>query len=849
MKEGIIIRRPILVAVLGYIIGIIMGLYFKISIVSFYIPIAVIYIIKKKYFLNDKTKKQSKKLKILNYKRYIRYLKLFVNSKVISCFMIFSIISNSIIIFQNARYDNLYKNMEIVKGEGIVISYKEEREYDDVYKIKIKNIDNKSKYKNTCLYLKIPKKKKIELNYGDKIEFKGEFLEPTLSRNKGGFNYKNYLKTKKIYGSVKLEVIQIKSKIKSSSILRLFNEINIKIKKNIDSTMDKETASIIKGILLGDKKGIEENTQEDFKVANLSHILAVSGMHVAYLILGIEIIFKNIVGKRNNRIITILILIFYVGIVGFSSSLVRAAIMGILAIGALLVHRRNDIATSISISLLIILIYNPFLIMDVGLQLSYLGTLGIILFHKTIYEILRNIKIKNKKYKYKINRKLILIVDKIKEILAVTISAQLFIFPVMIYHFNMLGTYFILTNIFVSIIIGPIVIVGAFKIIFSFISLSFAKFISNILEILVFILLQIIKIGELPFSKIYLPTPSIGFILIYYICILIINYIWKAYNNKTPSTTELRVRNTIAVIKYKIKQNQKTFKKILIIMLIVVTTISIVNIKIKNLEVHFIDVGQGDCTFIVTPENKTILIDAGGSSSKKFDVGKSTVLPYILDKGYTKLNYVFISHFDQDHVGGILSILDEIKIEKIIIGKQKESSANYEEFVRKVKERKIEVVVAKKGDKLKIERNLYFDVLWPGKERVEENAINNNALVLKFNYYKFNMLLAGDIEKVAEEKILEEYKDKNILKSDILEIAHHGSKSSSTEEFLEAVKPEIALIGVGKNNLFNHPSKEIIERLKKRKIRIYRTDEDGEISFVVNKKGKIFKSNIQKENW
>lgn len=250
------------------------------------------------------------------------------------------------------------------------------------------------------------------------------------------------------------------------------------------------------------------------------------------------------------------------------------------------------------------------------------------------------------------------------------------------------------------------------------------------------------------------------------------------------------------------------------------------------------DVGQGDCTFIVTPKNKTILIDGGGSTGSDFDVGESTLLPYILDRGYKKIDLMFISHFDQDHIGGLFTILKELKVNRVCISKQEENSQNYKKFLEIVEEKDIPVSIVKIGDKIKIEKSLYFDILWPKEEQIEENKINNNAIVMKLNYNNFSCLFTGDIEKVAEDKIVNLYKDKSVLESDILKVAHHGSKTSTTEEFLKLVNPKICLVGVGKNNLFGHPSSEVIERLEKSNVKIYRTDINGEINIIIDKRGK-----------
>ena len=253
-----------------------------------------------------------------------------------------------------------------------------------------------------------------------------------------------------------------------------------------------------------------------------------------------------------------------------------------------------------------------------------------------------------------------------------------------------------------------------------------------------------------------------------------------------------------------------------------------------------IDVGQGDSTFITTPKNKTILIDGGGSESKDLNVGKSTLLPYILDRGYKKIDYIFISHFDQDHVEGLLYVIKEIKVKNVVIGKQFEESENLKEFLRIVKEKNIKVSVVEAGDRVKIEKDLYFDILWPdSKNKISDNILNNNSLVCKLYYKSFSMLFTGDIEQIAEKQLLKKYENTQKLKATILKVAHHGSKTSSTQEFLKIVKPKIALIGVGKDNLFKHPSYETIEKLNSNNIKIYRTDEMGEITIMVSKNGKF----------
>ena len=454
-----------------------MGLYFDFSIVLLYVFIALIYFIRKKL-----TKKKIKKLNLLNPRRYFRYLKLFFNLKVLIVICITSVISNTITLLQNNKYETLYEDEEVLSGTALIVSEKQEKEYNYTYKIKILDI-GKSACKDTCLYLKVSKKNETILEYGDIITFEGEFQEASGKRNYGGFNYKEYLKSIKVYGTIKVDNFKVLEKNRGNFLISFTNKVSNSIKEKINSFVNNREAGMLIGILLGDDGNIEEDIEESFKVSSLSHVLAVSGMQVTYIITGMYFVFNSSLGKRKTRIVIISILIFYTALTGFSPSIVRASIMGIVIIGAGLFYRKNDIWTSISLSLLLMLISNPFLITNVGLQLSYLGTIGIILFNKTIFQILKNIKLKDKKYEYKINRKIILAISKTKEILAVTISASIAVFPVMLFHFNLFGTYFLITNLLVSIILRTTYDFGNSSCFYIFYIFSFSKISIRIIRV------------------------------------------------------------------------------------------------------------------------------------------------------------------------------------------------------------------------------------------------------------------------------------------------------------------------------------------------------------------------------
>ena len=777
---------------IAWIFGIIWGLYLKTSIVLFVILLIFTYT-----YLTIKKKIRLRK-----------YVILFFVSVIISNIQI-TLLEKSF----DKKYKNVNENLEIV---GTIISNPMDKQYKNQYILKVEKINENKSYKNTNLQLNVKKEEKL-LSYGDKIIIKGNFEEASSARNEGGFDYKQYLKSKNVYGIISVDKKDIKliKKNNVDVIDLLANKVSNSMKIKIEQNLSNETSKLLSGILIGNKNNLQKEIQEDFRNSSLSHVLAISGMHVSYIMLGITFVINKMkFNKKISKIITIFILLFFIILTGKTASVTRACFMSSYIILASLFHKKAHVLASISISLLIILIINPYLILDIGLQLSYGGTIGIVLIYPILKKLKKKKEDKNSKFKKIIHK----VKEKILDIILITISANLVIFPIVLFHYNTISFTFIISNLLISPIIGIIIILGFISVFASYIISPISKVMFLILQTFLNLLIKIAHFcAELPFSKVYFPTPKIYVIIIYYVFLIFI----------------ILARNKIIVVK-------KINKKIIIIFVIIIIILNLIlNFIPKTFTISFIDVGQGDSMLISTPKGKKILIDGGGSRDEEsFNIGKQTLIPYLLNKGITKLDYILISHFDSDHVGGILSVLEELKVEKVIICEQEENE-NYRRFKEIVKNKKIKVYVVKKGDNVKIEENILLNILWPKDEKIKENAINNNSIVAKLNYKNFSILLTGDIEKIAENEILKEYENSNILNANILKVAHHGSKSSSINEFLEKVKPQIALIGVGEKNTFGHPNEGVLKRLENINTKIYRTDKKGEITIKINRKGCI----------
>lgn len=591
------------------------------------------------------------------------------------------------------------------------------------------------------------------------------------------------MKTLKIYGTIKVEEANLIKEKQLSPILIKVNKVKEKIIDNINKNMPQRTRNLLLGILIGERDNIQEDIIKSFRTSNLSHILAVSGAHTSYIILGITyIISKSKTPKKLGYIITIIVLLLFIIITGATYSVIRACIMAIIVIGAKLCYRKENFVTSICISLLIILIQNPFAINDIGLKLSFMGTIGIIVFNKNITNLFIKLKIK----------------EKIAKILSITFSAQLMIMPITVLNFNTISLMFFISNLLASPLLGIIIVLGFISVFISFILQPISKILFFALNIVLELLILISKFtSQIPYSLILVKTPNIVFAIIYYILILFLNYIFFIKENPTRRFQ----RKIIKIIT--IKNIKKVIKKVAIVLLIILLFTNLIKMINPKLKIYFIDVGQGDSTLIVTPKNKKILIDGGEGTPE-------VLLSYLLDRRINKIDYIIISHFDSDHCNGLIEVIEEIKVKNIIISRQSEESEEYKKILNIIKQKNIKVSIVKEKDKIFIEKDFYIEILNPAEELAFQD-LNNNSIVAKLIYINFSMLFTGDIEK-AEENLINKYK--NNLKSTILKVSHHGSKTSTSEEFLKYVKPEIALIGVGENNKFGHPNQSTIEKLK-----------------------------------
>jgi competence protein ComEC len=633
------------------------------------------------------------------------------------------------------------------------------------------------------------------IEYRSRISFQGVIEKPKPAVNPGGFDYRRYLASVGTSGTAYVKDINCIDIIGTQGG-GLLHKLGFKIKNSvlniITLCLDKNQAGLLSGMIIGYKNGLDENAFSAFSKAGLTHIMVASGMNVAFIILPLTFIFKKLhMGTLPSSILTILVLILFVFVAGFSASVVRAVIMGIMILLGKILMRETDIYTSISASAIILLILNPYTIFDIGFQLSFSATISLVIFYPKI-----NVFV-NRKY----------IPRFISDTLAATVSAQIGVVPVTLYYFNNFSTISILSNLLVVPLVQIITIIGFVMVFAGIVNINaavLAGYMNN--TFLSFVLFVTEFTSRIPYASVKLPTPSLLMILAYYLFIL---YIFKWRD---------------------ILKNKRNFRFIKYACMLLIAVAILLKVFIPGpLEITFLDVGQGDSAFIRTAHGTKVLIDGGGraaGSKTSFDIGQSVMVPYILDQGTKKLDIVIATHGHSDHTEGLEAILEEMRVGMVLLPDT--DGEGFKKIIEICTNKKVKMVKCKKGDIIRLDKDTVFDVLSPLQwelDSLAQQSLNDSSLVLKLKYKNIKVLFTGDAGIPVEQRMLKEGQD---LSSDILKVGHHGSYTATCEEFLNNQIYNYAVISVGKNK-FGHPSQYVVDRLAEKGSRILRTDETGAV--------------------
>lgn len=638
-----------------------------------------------------------------------------------------------------------------------------------------------------------------ELEEGDRINLIGRISTPQGMRNPDEFDYRRYLELQgidKIFTVNGYNYYEVLSKNNQSFVERNIYYPSKKFSlNNIDKFVPGDEGAFLKAIVTGERTDITREMKVDFVNAGVMHLVAVSGLNIAYVILFLTILFSVLrIPQPYKLTLIIFLLIFYCVFTGSSPSIVRATFMGIFILVGLQIQRKIIIYNILGFAGLLMLLYDSKQLFDPSFILSFGAVLSIIFLYKR-FEDLFIVKVKA----HNVWQKLLF---WMMVTFFVTLAAQIGTLPLTALYFNKLSIVALFVNIFAVWASNISLALGFLQILLG----TFSDFLSSIVgeSNYYFLKLQLWLIkysAQLPFSFVNIYKFSFISLLIYF---------------------------AFVVNLFTVKKHNWRFRSILALLIIAAFYINNLDFN-NNLKVTFLDVGQGDCAVIKTPEGKTIVIDAGGQNFN-YNAGENTLAPYLKRNGIDKIDLLVYTHLHMDHIGGLKYILENFQVDNILESGQTYNSPYVNSIDSIIKAKKISKSVMRFGDVIKSDEfRLYC--LFPNEEFARNSYdysnsnLNNGSVVLKFKYKDVEILFTGDAEREAEKFITAGYG--NFLNSDILKAGHHGSVTSSSIPFMLKINPKIALISCGLYNIYNHPSDIVLRRLKKLGSDVYRTDLDG----------------------
>jgi competence protein ComEC len=617
---------------------------------------------------------------------------------------------------------------------------------------------------------------------GRKLRFAGLAETPRAKSNPNMFDYALWLKTKGIRIIVKAkanEVDFVDTNFFNNPVGELENKIagyKFLFLDRLKESVSADNFSVLNGIMFGDKDEIPEETLDDFSKNGASHVLTTSGLHIGIIYLAVF----AVLGKKRNLKTSIFIIVFlvvYAFFAEFSAPVVRAVLMITVHIFGLLIKRDFDLFSAVSAAGLLVLAWNPLQLLSASFILSYIAILSIACGSSFVSR--------------KIGSD-----SGLLNFVAIILIIQIGMIPVLAYAFNILSFSAFFMNIPVILIAEIILPIGLVLLLLK--SLAFIPVFSGLFDllseaenILLNILRELLALSaKQKMFNMSVVSPNFVLIILFYVLIFFL-------------TSEL-------FLMLFLKRRKKILGIFCLAILFFAFAIFIPNKFDKdNSDLVFVDVGQGDCLHVRTPSGKNLLFDGGGKED--YNIGKKVLKPYLLKNGVSKIDYAFASHMHTDHYKGLLELKEEGMIKNLLTNKDL------------------------KNQKIKIDKGVSIEVFSAGEYDPKTDDENKNSKLFNISYNGVKTLMTGDIGFEGEEILLAKKDGAQKINTDILKIGHHGSKTSTSDEFLKAASPIIAVIQVGQNT-YGHPTSEVLEKLKK--IPVHRNDLNGAILIDIDK-GKL----------
>ena len=736
----------------------------------------------------------------------------------------------------------------------------------------------------------------LQFHMGNKIKVRGEVSFFENARNPGNFDQKRYYQIRDIHGMVWAEEITLldagvwRWRSKLAEFRRRWQEALV-------SALGEEDGTAMGAMMLGERAEMDQELQSLLKAAGISHIIAISGLHLSFIGIGMYKIIRRLTGSYPvGGVFGILFLMLYILMIGFTVSVVRALVMFLFRVGADMAGRHYDAPTALSAAAVAVLVWRPLSLYDGGFWLSFgavLAVLTVVQEEISVYTLHNNgqqVGTRTQQSSLKQNKKdgpwpvylrrfWEYVGQVILQGLTASIGINLVILPILLYYFFEFPMYSFVLNLFVIPLMSVLLFLGMAGSLLALWLPSVSSFLFWVCgKILCFYQMSCKVALHLPGARLVAGRPEMWQIAVYYVFLflglILLRYIasmkeqdkqgeergqdYQGYGKDRRFIQSNRVDKSISFNnRMSGRAGRSAWKGWPVVFLWTVGVIILTTHfgESGKLTIAVLDVGQGDGIFMKGPEGGTYLVDGGSSDVKK--VGQYRLEPFLKSQGVGVLDYVLISHGDGDHRNGVEELIERqdigVKIRTLVLPVQEAWDEALAGLAKKAKDYGIRVVVIEPGQNIR-EGEMAITCIQPGNLGIKsenaglrkENTVpetgsiipvteklesgNEASMVLAVQYGKFDMLLTGDVEGEGEKQLTqqleESYPD---CTWEVLKVAHHGSKNSSTEEVLQQIQPAYAFISAGQENRYAHPHQETIERLADVGCKIYSTQENGAI--------------------
>ncbi len=650
---------------------------------------------------------------------------------------------------------------------------------------------------------------------GDTITAQTEYAGFSSARNYGNFDEKSYYYSIGVFDKYYLSDFEITDhpRFNISEALRQVRKRIISVIYNCAGEENAETAGVIAAMITGDRTGIDEETTRLYRNAGISHIIAISGLHISFVGTTVYDLLRRRAGRKSSAAVSVIVVAAFCIMTGLSVSSVRAFIMFAMRLTAGFAGRRFDILTSLSATAILLLISNPFYVTNSGFLLSFLAVLAIPLISENFQKFIVGDK-RNR------------IINSFITSLSITTATC----PVVISMYYEFPLYGAVINIIVIPLLSYLLTGVIFSSLAGMISILAGRFlIATGIYLLSFIDRLCILFEKLPGGLLVTGHLSAGRIALYYAVTTLFVVFCRVASGRSKELCKEE--------KYEHRREHaagRTAARISVIAVFILALALILTYRggSYDLQMIFTDVDQGECVVMISPAGHTYMIDCGSTGVS--DVYKYRVESALKYFGITKIDVLFITHPDTDHISGVLEMLEndiyDIEIGKIYIPVVKDND-NYENILADAAAADIEVCALNSTFSL-TDGDLTVKCLHPAEDYYSDD-VNGYSAVLDVTFGKFSALLTGDLMTDGETLLVQNETGQR----DLLLVAHHGSRNSSSTEFLEMVSPSVSIISAGVDNSYGHPHTETLERLSATGSQIFVTSDCGEIIVTAEKNG------------